>query len=145
VKILSTPSLIAVLLAGACTAAVAEPSFDKVPKLLHKPLMGNSLKAAEMREGGVLRLQMDKPQVSELVYSTFVYHAICAEQWRHPEEFPKMGLQRVELFNADASTGYAFDTRGDVCERMGKMGQSYRSLITQHTAACSDNACPAPK
>lgn len=132
----------AVVLASTSTLAVAEPNFESVPQVLHKSLLGNSLKTAQMHQG-VLRLHMDKPQVSELTYSSFIFHSICAEQWRHPKEFAQMALTRVELFNTDASQGHAFDARGDVCERMGKMGQNYRNIITQNTMACAANACPA--
>ena len=63
-------------------------------------------------------------------------------QWRQPQAFAQAGLARVELLNADASQGYAFDARGDVCARMGQMGQNYRGLITQHTSACTAQSCP---
>lgn len=136
-------SAAAFFLAVASTLALAEPALDSVPEVLRKPLLGNGLKTAQMQQG-VLRLQMDKREVSELTYSSFIFHSICAQQWRSPEAFAKVALARVELFNADASQGRAFDARGDVCERMGKMGQNYRSLITQNTVACTANACPAP-
>jgi len=133
--------LLPLLLAGACTLALAEPAFQNVPEVLHKPLLGNGLTAARMQQG-VLQLQMGKPEVTELVYATFVFHSICAPQWRQPQAFAQAGLARVELLNADASQGYAFDARGDVCARMGQMGQNYRGLITQHTSACTAQSCP---
>jgi hypothetical protein len=133
--------LLPLLLASACTLALAEPAFQNVPEVLQKPLLGNGLTAARMQQG-VLQLQMGKPEVTELVYATFVFHSICAPQWRQPQAFAQAGLARVELLNADASQGYAFDARGDVCARMGQMGQNYRGLITQHTSACTAQGCP---
>lgn len=133
--------LLALLLAASATCALAEPNFDKVPAVLHKPLLGNGLQSAQMNDQGVLRLQMNKPQISELVYSSFVYHSICAEQWRHPKEFAQAGITRVQLLNADASQGFAFDASGDVCARMGQMGQKYRDLIGPRTSACSASGC----
>ncbi|MCE1249162.1 MAG: hypothetical protein LWW82_00335 [Comamonadaceae bacterium] len=133
--------LLALLLAAASTLALAEPNMDQVPNVLRKPLLGNGLQAAQMNDKGVLRLQMGKPQVSELVYSSFIFHSICAEQWRHPKEFAQAGLTRVELLNADSSQGFAFDASGDVCERMGQMGQKYRELIGPRTSACSAKSC----
>lgn len=133
--------LVALLLAASATCALAEPNLDQVPAVLHKPLLGNGLQSAQMNDKGVLRLQMGKPQVSELTYSSFIYHSICAEQWRHPEAFAKAQLTRVQLLNADASQGFAFDASGDVCERMGQMGQKYRDLIGPRTSACSASSC----
>lgn len=137
-------SIAAFLLASTCTLAQAEPNFESIPEILRKPLLGNGLTMAQMNQG-VLRLQMDKREVSELTYSSFIFHSICAQQWRNPAGFATAALTRVELFNADASQGHAFDARGDVCERLGKMGQSYRALITQNTVACAANACPAAR
>lgn len=133
--------LLPLLLASACTLALAEPAFQNVPEVLQKPLLGNGLTAARMQQG-VLQLQMGKPEVTELVYATFVFHSICAPQWRQPQAFAQAGLARVELLNADASQGFAFDARGDVCARMGQMGQNHRGLITQHTSACTAQGCP---
>ncbi len=91
--------LLPLLLAGACTLTLAEPAFQNVPEVLHKPLLGNGLTAARMQQG-VLQLQMGKPEVTELVYATFVFHSICAPQWRQPQAFAQAGLARVELLNA---------------------------------------------
>ena len=133
--------LFALLACTACTLAAADTAFTNVPPTLQKALHGSAIQSARL-DAGVLRLQMDKPQVTELVYATFVFHSICAPQWRQPQAFAQAGLARVELLNADASQGYAFDARGDVCARMGQMGQNYRGLITQHTSACTAQSCP---
>ncbi len=129
----------ALLLAAAPALALAEVQFTNVPDPLQKPLQGNGLKSAQMNQG-VLRLQMDKPQISELVYSSFIYHSICAEQWRRPQVFSSLGLAKVELLGTQGE-GYAFDARGDVCEQMGRLGQNYRQLITQHTSTCQAGNC----
>ena len=133
--------LLPLLLAGACTLTLAEPAFQNVPEVLHKPLLGNGLTAARMQQG-VLQLQLGKPEVTELVYNTFVFHNICAQQWHDPAQFARLGLTRVELFNAAGTQGFAFDARGDVCEEMGKLGKNFRTFIGKYTQACSASTCP---
>mgnify|MGYP003602013337 FL=1 len=99
------------------------------------------IKSAQL-DNGVLRLQMDKPAVSELVYSTFVFHNICAEQWHHPDQFAKLALAKVELLNASGQQGYAFDARGDVCVQMGQLGKKFGAFIAQRTVPCEAGVCP---
>lgn len=134
--------VVALLLCAASTLAVADTEFRNVPPTLQKALHGSAIKTAQL-DGGVLRAQMDKPEVTELVYSTFVFHNICAQQWRHPQQFAAYGLTRVELLNAGATQGFAFDARGDVCADMGQMGKNFRSFIAQRTVACAAGTCPA--
>lgn len=127
------------------TLAWAGVQFTNVPQAMHKPLGNHSLKAAQLDGQGVLRVQMDKPMVSELVYATFIYNGICAEQWRHPERFATLALAQVQVFDATAAQGFAFDARGDICVRMGRMGQNFHALIAERTVACSAGACPPPR
>lgn len=137
-----TKNLLALLLGAACAlAAAGETQFKNVPAQLQKSLRGNALKSASL-DNGVLRLQMDKPEVSELVYGTFVFHNVCAEQWHHPEQFAQWALARVELLNATGTQGYAFDARGDVCEQMGRLGKNFRTFIAQRTVKCDAGTCP---
>jgi len=136
-------TLLALLIATASTLAAAAPEFKNVPAPLQKSLSHHGLKSAELDQG-VLRLRMDKPEISELVYATFVYHGICAEQWRSPERFAGVNLARVELLNTSATQGYAFDASGDVCVQMGQMGKNYRTLINQRSAKCEGGTCPRP-
>ena len=131
----------ALLLCTASTLALADGEFKNVPPLLQKALHGNALKGAQF-DGGVLRVQMNKPEVSELVYATFVFHSVCAQQWRHPQEFAQLGLTRAELVNAPGTQGFAFDARGDVCAQMGEMGKNFRTFIAQRTVACQGGSCP---
>ena len=133
--------LLALLLAACSHWAVAGPDYQNVPPGLQKALHGNGIKSAQMGQG-VLRLQVNKPEVSELVYATFVFHSICGDQWRHPAQFADYGLKRVEMLNADASQGFAFDARGDVCVQMGQLGKNYRSFIGQYSAVCTSAGCP---
>ena len=133
--------LLALLLGAASTLAFAAPEFNNVPAPLQKSLAHHGLKTAQL-ENSVLRLRMDKPEITELVYATFIYHGFCAEQWRSPERFVGVPLTRVELLNASGTQGYAFDVRGNVCEQMGQMGKNYRTLITQHTVKCEGGSCP---
>jgi len=139
---LKHPMIALALTACATLATAAQPQFTDVPPSLQKVLLGNGLKSAQLGQG-VLRLVMDKPQVSELTYASLVYHGICAEQWRHPEEFSRWQLARVELLDAGASQGYAFDARGDTCEQMGRMGKNYRDFIARFTTPCTGGQCPA--
>ena len=135
--------LLALLIGAASTLALAAPEFKNVPAPLQKSLAHHGLKTAQL-DNGVLRLQMDKPEISELVYSTFIYHGFCAEQWRSPERFAGVPLSRVELLNTNSTQGYAFEVRGDVCVQMGQMGKNYRTLISQHTVKCDGGTCPRP-
>ena len=132
--------LLALVACATTTLAWANPDFKNVPPSMQKSLHGIS---AAQFDGGVLRAQMNKPEVTELVYNTFVFHNICAQQWHDPAQFARLGLTRVELFNAAGTQGFAFDARGDICQRMGQMGQNYRSVIQQRTAVCSSGQCPA--
>lgn len=133
--------LLALLIGAASTLAFADVAFKNVPAPLQKSLVHHGLKSAQLDQG-VLRLQMDKPEITELVYATFIYHGICAEQWRSPERFAGVPLNRVELLNTTGAQGYAFDARGDVCVQMGQLGKNFRSFIQQHTVACEAGACP---
>jgi len=137
--------LLALLIGAASTLALAGTAteFKNVPAPLQKSLVHHGLKTAQL-DNGVLRLQMDKPEISELVYTTFIYHGFCAEQWRSPERFTGVQLARVELLNTNNTQGYAFDVRGDVCEQMGQLGKNFRTFIGQYTVKCSAGACPRP-
>jgi hypothetical protein len=129
------------MIGAASTLALADTEFKNVPAPLQKSLRGNALKTAQL-DNGVLRLQMDKPEVTELVYSTFVFHNICAEQWHNPGQFAQWALSRVELFNATATQGFAFDARGDICAQMGSLGKKFGPFIAQRTAKCDAGKCP---
>ncbi|MDD2712122.1 MAG: hypothetical protein PHU77_04310 [Simplicispira sp.] len=131
-----------VLLIGAASAlACTAMEFKNVPAPMHKPLSNHGLKAAQL-DNGVLRLQMDKPVVTELMYSSFIFNGICAEQWRNPERFATLALTRVELLDASAGQGFAFDARGDVCVQMGEMGKNFKAFIAERTVACTGGVCP---
>ena len=132
---------LALLIGAASTLAFAGTEFKNVPETLQKSLQGNSLKTAQLDQG-VLRLQMDKPVVSELVYSTLIFHNICGVQWHYPEQIAQFALKRVELLDAAGAQGYAFDTRGDVCVQMGQLGKNFRTFIAQHTVKCDAGICP---
>ena len=133
--------LLALLIGAASTLAIAAPEFKNVPAPLQKSLGHHGLKTAQL-DNGVLRLQMDKPEITELVYSTFIYHGICAEQWRSPERFTGVQLNRVVLLNATGAQGFAFDLRGDVCVQMGELGKNFRTFIGQYTVKCDAGTCP---
>lgn len=132
---------LALLMAAVSTFAMANTEFTDVPAPLQKALHGNALKTAKLGNG-VLQLQTVKPEVSELVYATFIFHNICGEQWMNPQQFAGFGLKRVELLNANGSQGFAFDARGDVCQEMGKLGKNFRSFIAQYTVKCEKGGCP---
>jgi hypothetical protein len=137
--------LLALLIGAACTLAMAmameDTEFKNVPAPLQKTLRGNALKTVHL-DSTVMRLQMDKPVVTELVYSTFIFHNICAAQWHNPEQFAKLALTRVELLNATGAQGFAFDARGVVCMQMGQLGKNFRTFIGQRTVPCEAGTCP---
>ncbi len=128
--------------AFAACSAVAGTEFKNVEPSLQKALGSHGLKSAQMHDGA-LRVLMDKTEVTELVYATFVYHDICAHQWRQPQQFAQWGLTRVEVMNTNATQGFAFDARGTVCADMGHLGKNFRSFIQQRTTACAAQACAA--
>ena len=131
--------LLALLACATTTLAWANPDFKNVPPSMQKSLHGIS---AAQFDGGVLRAQMNKPEVTELVYNTFVFHNICAREWYEPQQFASLGLARVELLNAKGDQGFAFDTRGNVCTEMGRLGKNFRTFISQYTVACTASGCP---
>lgn len=133
---------LALCASAAGTLAFAGVQFTNVPEAMHKPLGNHGLTTAQLDNQGVLRVQMNKPVVSELMYATFIYNGICAEQWRNAERFAALALTRVEVFDASAAQGFAFDARGDICVQMGAMGKNYRTLINDSSVACSAGVCP---
>ena len=135
--------LTTLMMAAACPLALANTDFKNVPPPLQKALHGNALKSAHM-EDGVLRLHSSKPEVSELVYATFVFHNICGEQWMNPQQFVQFGLKRVELLNADGSQGFAFDSRGYGGDQERQPGPTCRTSVGQHTVQWTAGACPRP-
>ncbi len=135
---------VALMACAASTLALADTAYMNVPPLLHKSIQAGGVTAAQF-DGGVLRAQLGKSEVSELVYGTFIFHNICAKEWYEPQQFARLGLSRVELLNAAGNQGFAFDARGDVCTEMGKLGKNFRSFIGQHTVACTASGCPAQR
>ena len=133
---------LAFLISAASTLAFAGVEFKNVPEPMHKPFSNHKLKTVELDKGGLLRVQMDKPAVSELVYSNFIIHGICATKWRNPERFATLDLTRVELLDANATEGFAFDARGDICEQIGRTGQNVKLLVDQRSVVCSAGVCP---
>jgi len=91
--------IVALLACAASTLALADSEFKNVPPLLHKSIQHGGVTAAQF-DGGVLRAQLNKAEVTELVYQTFVFHNICAREWYEPQQFASLGLARVELLNA---------------------------------------------
>lgn len=122
------------------SAAVAAP-LAGIPEPLGSYLGMHQVKQASMKDG-LLRVQLDKTDVSELTYFTFIYHGICAEQWRKPAAFNAMGLQRVEVFDAAGAKGFAFSGGDAVCAEMGNLGKKYGDFIRQRSTVCQAGQCP---
>ena len=127
-----------------CLAMVAYAGTElkNVPEPLRKSLGSHGTKSAAM-EGGTLRVVLDKAALTELTYYTFIYHNICADQWRAPEPFAKMGLKRVEVLDAASAAGFAFDGDAATCADMGQMGKNFRVAISQRTTPCAAGRCGA--
>lgn len=128
------------LLLLATTTVHAGVELKNIPDLLQTSLRNNSVKAAIM-DGTVLRVELDKPTVSELVYSSFIVHAICAEQWRKPEKFSKLDLTRVEVLDAAGTQGFAFDGNAAACAEMGGLGVNFGVFIGKRTVKCDAGTC----
>jgi len=136
--------LVSLLACAASTLALADTGFKNVPPLLHKSIKNGGVTTAQF-DAGVLRAQLGKSEVTELVYDTFIFHNICAKEWYEPQQFASLGLNRVELLNAAGNQGFAFDARGNVCTEMGKLGKNFRNFIAQYTVACTAGGCPAQR
>ena len=136
--------IVALLACAASTLALADSEFKNVPPLLHKSIQHGGVTAAQF-DGGVLRAQLNKAEVTELVYQTFVFHNICAREWYEPQQFASLGLARVELLNAKGDQGFAFDARGEVCAETGKLGKNFGTFIGQYSVACTGGSCPAQR
>ncbi|MDT8992280.1 hypothetical protein RQP54_15515 [Curvibacter sp. APW13] len=132
--------LFAALLLSAAWSAQASAPLSGVPEPLGSYLGAHQVKQAAMKDG-VLRVQLEKADVSELSYFTFIYHGICAEQWRKPAAFNAMGLKRVEVFDAAGAKGFAFDGDSAICAEMGSMGMKYGDFIRQRSTACQAGKC----
>lgn len=128
--------------ACACFASVAfaGPVLTNIPEALNHSLRSEGTKSAVM-DAGVLRVVLNKPELSELAFFTFIFHDICAEQWRKPELFAKTGLKRVEALDAGGATGFAFEGDAATCAEMGQMGKNFRTFIAQRTTPCEAGRC----
>lgn len=133
-------NLLATAWAFVAMGAVAGVDLKNIPEALQKPLAMHSVKSASM-DGGVLRVALDKPVLTELTYSTFIYHGICAEQWRNPAKFAKAGVTRVEVLDAAGAAGFAFDGDAATCADMGQLGKSFGTFIGQRTSKCEAGRC----
>lgn len=127
------------LAAGVCAAGT---SYTQVEPTLQQALAHSHLESAQMNDGN-LRVVVNKAELSELSYATFIYHDICAHQWRQPALFAQWKIARVEVMARGAQQGYAFDARGSVCAEMGALGKNFRSFIMQRSKTCGAGACPA--
>lgn len=121
-------------------AAFAGTDLKNVPEPLNRSLTSHGTNSAAM-DGGVLRVVLNKPVLTELTYFTFIYHGICAEQWRAPEKFATMGLTRVEVLDASGAAGFAFEGTAATCADMGQMGKSFGTYIGQRTSRCEAGRC----
>lgn len=120
--------------------AIAGTELKNVPEPLNKSLVSHGIQSAAM-DGSVLRVVLNKPVLTELTYFTFIYHGICAEQWRSPQTFAKMGLRRVEVLDAAGAAGFAFDGDSATCADMGQMGKNFRTFIGERTTKCEAGRC----
>lgn len=127
------------LAAGVCAAGTA---FTQVEPTLQQALAHSQLESAQMKEGN-LRVVLNKADLTELSYATFIFHDICAHQWRQPAVFAQWKIARVEVLARGAQQGYAFDARGSACADMGELGKNFRSFIMQRSKTCSAGVCPA--
>lgn len=135
---------VATMIATTSASIAADLEYHNIPKDMEKPLLGNALSKAQINQPGVLRLTMDKPTISELEYTNFVFQGFCAEQWRNPERFAAWSITKVELLNSSEQDGFAFDSTGDICAELGhsgQSGQSYREKIAQRTTNCTAGNC----
>ncbi|TXH86726.1 MAG: hypothetical protein E6Q78_16465 [Rhodoferax sp.] len=137
-------AMLSMALACATVGAAAAAPFAGVPEPLGGSLGMHQVKEATWKNG-VLRVQLQKAEVSELVYYTFIYHGICAEQWHKPEAFNKMGLTRTEVLDATGAKGFAFDGDAAVCAEMGSMGKRFGNFIGERTSKCEAGACAKRK
>lgn len=133
-------AIVSLALASAAVGATAATSFAGVPEPLGSFLGMHQVKEASWKDG-VLRVKLQKTEVSELVYYTFVYHAVCSEQWHKPEAFNKMGLVRAEVLDAAGAKGFAFDGDAAVCAEMGSMGKKFGNFIGERTSKCEAGTC----
>lgn len=137
-------AFLSMVLACATAGASAATTFAGVPEPLGSTLGMHQVKAASWKNG-VLRVQLQKNEVSELVYYTFVYHGVCSEQWHKPEAFNKMGLVRAEVLDATGAKGFAFDGDAAVCAEMGNMGKKFGNFIGERTSKCEAGQCTGGK
>lgn len=133
-------TLLTMALACAMVGASATTPFAGVPEPLGSYLGLHQVKTATWKEG-VLRVQLQKAELSELVYYTFIYHGVCAEQWHKPAAFDKMGLVRVEVLDAAGAQGFAFDGDAATCAEMGNMGKKFGLFIGERTRKCAAGIC----
>ena len=131
-----------IVLGLGCVATVAFASMElkNIPEPLNQSLRLHGTKSATM-EAGLLRVVMRQPTLTELTYYNFIYHGICAEQWRTPEKFAQIGLKRVEVLDAAGVAGFAFDGDATTCADMGQMGKNFRTFVDRYTAKCEAGRC----
>lgn len=121
------------LLLASITTAHAEP----VPVSIAKQLKPLDVKAVEVT-GDALRVDMNRPRVTEDIYATVV-NSVCTSLILEPGSWGKTDFRRIEVVNSFGAQGRVFAGGAAECKAIGKltMDEVNQQFLPEHTSLWS--------
>lgn len=113
--------------------AHAEP----VPVSITKQLKPLDIKTVTLT-GEALRVDMNRPRVTEDIYSTVVNN-VCTSLILEPGSWGKADFRRIEVVNSYGAQGRVFTGGAAECKAIGKltMDQVNQDFLPEHTSLWS--------
>lgn len=93
---------------------------DTIPASISKWLKPLSVSQASLN-GGVLTVQMNRPAVTDEIYSFVIVNAVCMSLIDKPGSWAKANIQRVEVINSDGRQGKVFNGGAKQCTAMASI------------------------
>lgn len=121
------------LLLASITVAHAEP----VPTSIAKQLKPLDIKAVELT-GDALRVDMNRPRVTEDIYATVV-NSVCTSLILEPGSWDKTDFRRIEVVNSFGAQGRVFEGGAAECKAIGKltMDEVNQQFLPEHSTLWS--------
>lgn len=110
---------------------------DPIPASIAKQLKPLDIKAVELT-GDALRVDMNRPRVTEDIYTTVVNN-ICTSLILEPGSWGKTDFRRIEVVNSFGAQGRVFTGGAAECKAIGKltMDQVNQEFLPEHTSLWS--------
>lgn len=125
----------AVLLLAAAQVAHAEPVPASIMKWL-KPLEISSVQLEEQ----VLRVDVNRPRVTEDIYRMVVVDGVCMSLIDQPGSWGKTDFKEIQVVNSFGAQGRVFEGGAAECKAIGKlnMDQVNQDFLPEHTRLWSE-------